>query len=465
MTTDDKGVRRLRRLLSQIIDQAADESDFDELAALLAERPELQADYLHMMQAEAALDEIHSRFNLIEMLGGSHADNLRPADAIAGFATTATDSKQSAPAESTPRRGWLTALQQLPSSVAGRTAWWSVAAALLVGAFSYAIWPKSYATLVAANDAVWKSGSHHELGERLGTGWMELEAGSVQIAFRSTAAMKIEGPARFRLDGSGHCQLERGAGLAYVPGAARGFSVDTPTMRVVDLGTSFRVEIDDAGTTNLHVLEGVVEATGPRRRDAIRLVAGEMAVAASGPEAILETYGKGSAPVRTSPRVAYRAKHPPALGPHGFRGDNRAYVFLERSQLALPYDVTVNCVTTGQHLRFNDTEGIVPVGERVDCFVIHSAPATGRHLVEGRIDFQGEILGVLADSDKLNATNELFGSPWSLRCQHPERGFENAPDENADQLSISADRRSLQIKVRTESVDQLRVLVRSRPGG
>jgi hypothetical protein len=82
--------------------------------------------------------------------------------------------------------------------------------------------------------------------------------------------------------------------------------------------------------------------------------------------------------------------------------------------------------------------------------------------VEGTISFPGEILGIIASSDKLNSTNDLFSSPWSLRCQHPERGFEDAPDQNSDELSISPDRQTLSVKMRTQSIDQLRILVRGQ---
>ncbi|MAT73232.1 MAG: hypothetical protein CMJ58_27420 [Planctomycetaceae bacterium] len=461
MNTDDNGVRRLRRLLSQIIDQTANDQEFAELAALLAERPELHGEYLRMMQAEAALDELYARMQASDVARLGEALAMHPSDVIAGLAAPPSEpNRRTTPAQPS-RPGRLSQLTADRLAAAGRRAWWALAAALLIAAFGYAVWPRSYGTLVAANDALWKSGSHCELGQALSKQWLELEAGAVQIAFRSAAVMKIEGPARFRLDGPGRCQLESGSGLAYVPVAARGFIVNTPTMHVVDLGTSFRVEVDDDGTTNLHVLEGVVEAAALSDDRATRLGAGEIAVVAAGGESGLQASGRESAFVRTSPRIAFRAKHPPALGPTGFRGDNRAYVFLERCNFTLPYDLSVNCATTGRHVQFGDIDGRLPAGERVDCYLIHSAPARKRHAVEGTVIFEGEILGIVADSDKLNATNDLFGSPWSLHCQHPERGLESIPDKNAELLEISPDRHTLRITMQTESVDQMRVLVRS----
>ena len=45
-----------------------------------------------------------------------------------------------------------------------------------------------------------------------------------------------------------------------MPAAAVGFGVQTSTVDVVDLGTEFGMTVDTAGTTDLCVLKGSVEA-------------------------------------------------------------------------------------------------------------------------------------------------------------------------------------------------------------
>jgi hypothetical protein len=97
----------------------------------------------------------------------------------------------------------------------------------------------------------------------------------------------------------------------------------------------------------------------------------------------------------------------------------------------------------------------------VDCYLLHSAPNLDRHAVKGSITFTGEVVGILATSDRLNATNGLFGTPWSLQCHHPERGLEDTPNKNADSIRISPDRRTIAVNFQTESIDQVRILVRS----
>jgi len=54
--------------------------------------------------------------------------------------------------------------------------------------------------------------------------------------------------------------LLSGAMTAHVPPAARGFTIESPQGKVIDLGTEFALAVDDKGTTDVYVISGVVEA-------------------------------------------------------------------------------------------------------------------------------------------------------------------------------------------------------------
>ena len=86
---------------------------------------------------------------------------------------------------------------------------------------------------------------------------LELAAGTAELTFARGARIVIQGPATLEVLSANEMQLDRGKLAASVPGPAIGFAVLTPTAAVVDLGTEFGVEVDEAGATNLTVLRGL----------------------------------------------------------------------------------------------------------------------------------------------------------------------------------------------------------------
>jgi hypothetical protein len=63
----------------------------------------------------------------------------------------------------------------------------------------------------------------------------------------------------------------------FVSAGAHGFAVQTPSARVVDLGTEFGVVVDAAGASETHVLRGTVECTPTQGGNPTRLAAGQAA--------------------------------------------------------------------------------------------------------------------------------------------------------------------------------------------
>lgn len=92
-------------------------------------------------------------------------------------------------------------------------------------------------------------------------GLLEIESGTAMIAFNSGAAAIVEGPARLSLESNNRAFLQTGRLTAEVPPAASGFTINTPRLNAVDIGTRFGIAVDPNGDTELHVMEGVVEAS------------------------------------------------------------------------------------------------------------------------------------------------------------------------------------------------------------
>ena len=105
----------------------------------------------------------------------------------------------------------------------------------------------------------WESGSAAPVtGSALSPGWLRLKSGLAQIEFYKGARVLIEGPAAIQLVSSGEATCTSGKLSAHVPPQAKGFKVNTPKGTIVDLGTEFGLDLNDA-SPQVHVFKGEVE--------------------------------------------------------------------------------------------------------------------------------------------------------------------------------------------------------------
>ena len=116
--------------------------------------------------------------------------------------------------------------------------------------------PIGLATLVHGTGARWKSPPDKD--GRLVSGELELLEGQAEFHFDNGPVVRVSGPAVFDLRRSDQVFLKRGVLTAKIPHEAIGFSVLTPTSRVVDLGTEFQVDVTKSGATDTSVLQGKV---------------------------------------------------------------------------------------------------------------------------------------------------------------------------------------------------------------
>jgi hypothetical protein len=120
-------------------------------------------------------------------------------------------------------------------------------------------------------DAARFVGADYAVGAWLPATTLVLESGVVEITFDSGAKVILEGPAEFDIETSMRGFLHSGKMTAEVPEPAIGFTINTPTSNVLDLGTRFGLAVDDDGKTDVHVLEGAVEAVAGESGDPVVL--------------------------------------------------------------------------------------------------------------------------------------------------------------------------------------------------
>lgn len=139
--------------------------------------------------------------------------------------------------------------------------------------------PPTVAALHSTIDVQWDDQAGEEMATKksLAVGdRIDLASGLVQVKFESGARVIVEGPASFELEAPNTGMLHHGRLTALVPPQAVGFTVNTPALKIVDLGTEFGTVVDGSGSTQLWVYQGKVEAKPLRGKSATRqLVRGE----------------------------------------------------------------------------------------------------------------------------------------------------------------------------------------------
>jgi hypothetical protein len=156
----------------------------------------------------------------------------------------------------------------------------AVAAGLLL---AVALWPRpsavppqdapaeatdnSVAVLLRAPGAEWQNtGLPTRAGAPLPPGPLRLRSGLAHLQFYNGATLVVEGPAELQLLSSKAVFCARGKLRVIVPPQAQGFTVGTPKLGLVDLGTEFGLQVDGGERTEVHVFQGKVELLDPGSR-------------------------------------------------------------------------------------------------------------------------------------------------------------------------------------------------------
>lgn len=115
------------------------------------------------------------------------------------------------------------------------------------------------AVLTKAVDAVWNNENSPAVGVPISPQDIRLSSGLVQLEFYNGANVIIEGPAHIELVDSETAICHFGKVRARVPQHAQGFTILSPGVELVDLGTEFGMDVSQDGNTSVHVFDGKVE--------------------------------------------------------------------------------------------------------------------------------------------------------------------------------------------------------------
>lgn len=252
---------QLMHSLDRVLEESSSDQEREQFSQLLDENPELARLVIDQLQTDALLKWSFSP-SLPNVTVGSHE---------ADEATTAACSPDS-PTRVARRRSWKFAVGvAVAASLAGLLAfsWFNQTA------------PRTLGEVLASNNVEFGA-SCTALGpdQKITAGILEITSGKLSLELSNGVTMSLRGPTQCRFDSDMLVELVRGQATADVPRWARGFTITTSDIEVVDLGTRFGVAKLGDATTDVVVFEGEVDLKSLGTADkqfARRLTQGEAA--------------------------------------------------------------------------------------------------------------------------------------------------------------------------------------------
>jgi hypothetical protein len=141
-----------------------------------------------------------------------------------------------------------------------------IVAAVIYGVFGFLAWDlrpnklSSVAVVRDSTDLQWSKNASSKSAESsiLPGEPLKIESGTVELELNAGTRLVVEGPAEWSVDGRNNVSIRTGRLIAHVPEKAIGFTLETPTATIVDLGTEFGVDVDATGRTDVQVITGKV---------------------------------------------------------------------------------------------------------------------------------------------------------------------------------------------------------------
>ena len=268
---------RSEELIAAFLDETITDAELDELQVWLKSDPEHMRIFVEANGREQQLRStvvMQEKLRLVETLSsGEQTDELRV------LATMTGPLDANVPQ---PRR----VLAARPASIALGV----LVCVSAIGLWFAGQWPDSVPiddgpsllTVTASRHGQWADGGGIAAGDKLTAGTWHWQSGVVELVTESDTVLVIEAPVSLEMVDHLHARLLAGNVVVRMPQGRSGFVLETPRLRVFDLGTEFGVSVSSTGDTQIQVFEGKVEAeiTGVTARKQLR--AGETFRAVAG---------------------------------------------------------------------------------------------------------------------------------------------------------------------------------------
>jgi uncharacterized repeat protein (TIGR01451 family) len=178
---------------------------------------------------------------------------------------------------------------------------------------------------------------------------------------------------------------------------------------------------------------------------------------------VASTFAVAGAFISSSSSSIIRLTTPPAsVKLNALENATKVYAFDEAQGKTLTAAVSVDAVNPGTYTTFPAGTAKVAVGTVVDSHLIHSDIPSRNYTArrQGTVTFGSEIVGVVASTAKLAASDSLGATGTLYAGTTQWRGLESSESAGpgGDKFTISADRKTLTFDIQTYVMDEIRVL-------
>lgn len=327
----------------------------------------------------------------------------------------------------------------------------------------------SFSSVAFVSDA----GGELKVGDRLGAETIQLESGFVRLVFDDGVEVTLEGPAEYELIKPGKTRLRTGLLTATVPEGAEGFQVETPTAEVVDLGTSFGVDLRETGFSRVSVFDGEVEVAASDKSKKHLLTEGESVRIGADrqieevdfdPRPFEKVWPISSGIAGSSDVFRFVPPWPKRI--RFVQSDEHIFVAAEGSAVELGQALQVNISAPGEYRRVDELTPLeLPTGERVRSYILHFSPTESlrprdAQRVAGSITFDRPMLGLIVQHEELVASMRRFSRRGAGAVQH-RRQLDLSGRSNGDRITLSEDRKTVTLDLISpgRNTDLVRVIV------
>lgn len=317
----------------------------------------------------------------------------------------------------------------------------------------------TFASIAQIVGAEWESESKLSIGDRLSARTIQLQSGFLRLAFDDGVEVTLQGPAEYELVAAGKTRLKSGLLTATVPLGAEGFTVDTPTAEVVDLGTAFGIDLREDGVSRVSVFEGEVEVGLPSSKEIRLLKEGEAVRIEEGqgietvdfdPEPFTKVWPVTSGIERSTKAFRFVPPWPPQQ--RFVRSDEDIFIAPEGHVATLSSSLRVNVVGPGTYSREDDLAvSELPTDQRIRSFTLFfhpekTGPRQPPKQVTGSITFDSPVLGLIVLHEELQASARRFTRHGPRRVNESQQ-LELTGEEDGDVITLSQDQRTITVKL------------------
>lgn len=356
----------------------------------------------------------------------------------------------------------------------------AVAAAVAVGAFVLTqlmtgrlLEERIVATVIkASQDASWSGDLFPDAEGGVPSGQYHLESGVVALRFSSGSEMTVEGPAVFEVDEDGGASVIHGVALAKAAAPELGITLRSRGLNVAEPAALIGIDARSEHSTEAVVFSGgggICYANG-----GCRPLASHEAIQADLTRDRLVNIPYNPRPFRKAWEMlagveknmgAVRIELPGAeIQPAVQEGE--VQVYLENESFVADTGIEVDEIRVGEFAAVGANPGqSLQAGSELKSYLLQTWATNGNEEedeVEASVTFDQPVVGVIYSSDRLASSDRSVGTSITHGGEDFARG--RGLDSGIDEILLSDDRRTLNLKLRGKDleVDQVRVIVAAK---